>query len=89
MNSTEFFIAAGDAICIWGKTHNEACFLGQLEGVVVCVPVPKPTPTAYRELIISKSEVLCGMCSSRWNEIGSALYTLYCKEKSCQAHLKR
>jgi len=88
MNSTEFYIAAGEAICEWGKTHSEGCVLDQMEGCVVCVPMNTRTPCQNEKLVVSKYEVEHGMASARWDQIGTELHNLFCKELACQAHQK-
>lgn len=80
MNSTDFYIAAGEAICVWGKTHNEACTLEQMEGVVFCLPATKEKGYHKLILFISKPEIKNGMDGARWNQIGTELYNLYVKE---------
>lgn len=88
MNSTELYILAGEAICAWGKEHNEGCVLTLDDGVIFCCKIPEGPRTYKNALIISDLEVTNGMRSARWNEIGTALHYLYCKELSCQAHQK-
>lgn len=88
MNSTEFYIAAGEAICEWGKTHNEGCILGQFEGVIFCLSIPSPIPLPDSDLVVCKYEVRNGMPAARWTVIGTELHNLYCKELKCQTHQK-
>ncbi len=88
MNSTELYIAAGEAICKWGKTHKEGCVLSLASETVLCDPIV-PGVRIYRNpLAISTLEVLRGMKQHRWDEIGTELHNLYCKELACQAHQK-
>lgn len=88
MNSTELYIAAGDAICEWGKLHNDACFLYIEDGQVICQRAQDPPRLQNNPLLISKFEIERGMKQARWNTIDTALHNLYCKELSCQAHQK-
>lgn len=88
MNSTELYILAGQAICEWGKTHGASCVLEQHEGVVVCLPLNKTGHARQDPLVISPFEIQNGMSSSRWNEIGSALHNLFCKEKAVEVSKK-
>jgi len=80
MNSTEFYIAVGEAICQWGKTHNEDCVLDQMEGIVVCLPTSEAKRNTDPALLISKKEIAKGLPGWRWTQIGAALYNLYRKE---------
>lgn len=84
MNSTELYLAAGEAICEWGKTHNEGCSLCLNGEQVLCHEMDPQIKKYLPELCITKYEVNRGMTSVRWNEIGTALHKLFCKELKCQ-----
>lgn len=88
MNSTELYIAAGDAIRGWAKTNDSICYLYLKGEQVVCRKICPCNVKYDPALIISKCEVRWGMSSSRWNAIGKALYKLFVKEQKCQESQK-
>jgi len=86
MNSTDFYIKAGEAICEWGKNYNGPCFLETCDGIVVACGIEGITARRRSPLYISAREIRNGMKAARWNEIGAELYNLYCKELACQTN---
>lgn len=84
MNSTEFYIAAGEAIAEWGKTHRAGCLLSLNNGSVMCVPLTIISVKHGGCRRVSALEVKNGMKSNRWEAIGTELSNLYDREAACQ-----
>lgn len=89
MNSTELYIKASEAICEWGKTHVGGCVLTLDGGAVFCCKIPEGRRIYKNALIVTAYETQNGLTGARWNEIGSELHNLFCKESACHARQKR
>jgi len=88
MNSELIKTLAADAIGKWARKNIGSCVLSVKDGIVVASKPTFDDQINNRPLIITRFSQNAGLTHSAWNIVGSELFDLYNKEKSCQPHPK-
>lgn len=88
MNSEIIKTLAAGAILDFARTHTCECILSIEDGLVVAKVLEPGTRIYDRTLIITIFAQNSGLTSAAWNIVGTELFSLYNKEKACQAHRK-